>query len=1152
VIDIEAARRLLDFGARIGSGQRADEQLQGAVALYHLLENRRVAYLADEVGMGKTYVALGTWALFRHFRPDFRVLVIAPRENIQLKWMKELKNFVAHNVRFADLRIKAIDGRPARPITACANLLEFVRETARDPNRDFFLRLSSFSMALRGEGDGEDARHFRNNLRRHLPWLADEALDLRNKQAFKDNVAAAVCCALPKFDLVIVDEAHNLKRGFHAHVSARNRVLALMMGRADERPDPKCFRGFGPRASRVLFLSATPVEEAYRQLWNQLDVFGMGRPFDDLCESTVEEEKKKELVGTFLIRRVTSIRIGESDYTKNLYRREWRKGGVDHHDEPIRITDLKQRLTVGLVQKKVSEILGSARFNSSFQIGMLASFESFLQTAKVKTLNADESNFDDAEQTESREEKQGIDVQDVNRLASSHREVLGREMPHPKMDALVDSLVHSWRRGQKSLIFVRRVASVKELKRKLDERYDDWLIDRLRHELPPVVQPRLERLWKEFRAEKKTGETWASRSATDGEDAVEEIEQDGGGNDTFFAWFFRGKGPRAFSGAHLQRWLRSSTFFEDNFVADLLRCRPGEVESKLSTALAATSEELRPLLRERSKRFLTKTQKTPRVSDRFEAVQAAAVEWLSEMPGEHQAAARVVWHQRFESSLQASHAARAPEIDDLLERRTFFSELRLRPDICKRIWPESQQDDPLEAFRERSLRAQLLASAARLGHGLIDLYVRTIHRLGSLELRAQEVTDDRADKDHDRIDDYIQLLDEQRRSAGEDRPWSAFDELAEIASHYELILDCNASDIGRMRLQETAKYFGQLLGRQQPIGGMHGQLNQTLVRQFRMPGYPLVLVTTDLLQEGEDLHTFCSAVHHYGISWTPSSMEQRIGRIDRVRSQTDRRLSALPTDPAANEFLQVYFPHLQDTVEVLQVERVLQRMNVFLRLMHEGLLAPFKEDPKIDVKREFAKTRRDIEQIRERLVSAFPVRSEWLQGTIRDLVVAPEHAERLQRRFAGLTVSPTLPFSIRWERQLDAVSLLGTAQLKRRIQPFALILRSVAESAVVRCISPVGRVTDESQHEVILNFARSRPGVRIGLIQTDLERTYDLTVESDVLLTDLETHDAERLRLLLERVLPQADDLEHALRPEDDAPLPRFQKDMETESQHER
>ena len=112
MISIGTAKQLLDFGARIGQGQRADEQLAGAVAIHNILIERGIAYLADEVGMGKTYVALGALALFRHFQPDFRVLVIAPRENIQYKWMKELRNFVANNIRFPDLRMKALDGRP--------------------------------------------------------------------------------------------------------------------------------------------------------------------------------------------------------------------------------------------------------------------------------------------------------------------------------------------------------------------------------------------------------------------------------------------------------------------------------------------------------------------------------------------------------------------------------------------------------------------------------------------------------------------------------------------------------------------------------------------------------------------------------------------------------------------------------------------------------------------------------------------------------------------------------------------------------------------------------------------------------------------------------------------------------------------------------
>jgi superfamily II DNA or RNA helicase len=72
--------------------------------------------------MGKTYVALGAMALFRHFDPEFRVLVIAPRENIQRKWMKEWGNFVKNNFQFPDLRVKSLRGGPARSIVMCNSL----------------------------------------------------------------------------------------------------------------------------------------------------------------------------------------------------------------------------------------------------------------------------------------------------------------------------------------------------------------------------------------------------------------------------------------------------------------------------------------------------------------------------------------------------------------------------------------------------------------------------------------------------------------------------------------------------------------------------------------------------------------------------------------------------------------------------------------------------------------------------------------------------------------------------------------------------------------------------------------------------------------------------------------------------------------------
>ena len=229
--------------------------------------------------------------------------------------------------------------------------------------------------------------------------------DLRNKQEFKDNFARALCCALPEFDLVIVDEAHNLKHGYSASAAARNRVLALALGRDASRGRQKALSKLWPACrDELLLLSATPIEETYRHLWNQLDVFGVSSGFDALRRDDVTEDEKKQIASRILVRRVTSIQVSNEKLTKNRYRREWREGGVALHDHPIQVRDPRQRLTVALIQKKLSELLGHERFNASFQIGMLASFESFLETTKLKRAE-EEPNFDDPEQAEDSAER---------------------------------------------------------------------------------------------------------------------------------------------------------------------------------------------------------------------------------------------------------------------------------------------------------------------------------------------------------------------------------------------------------------------------------------------------------------------------------------------------------------------------------------------------------------------------------------------------------------------------------------------------------------------------------------------------------------------------------------------------------------------------
>src|SRR3954451_9173455 len=58
-----------------------------------LLDEQPGVVLADEVGMGKTYEALGVLAARLHERPDGRSLILTPGPDLNTKWKKDLRGF---------------------------------------------------------------------------------------------------------------------------------------------------------------------------------------------------------------------------------------------------------------------------------------------------------------------------------------------------------------------------------------------------------------------------------------------------------------------------------------------------------------------------------------------------------------------------------------------------------------------------------------------------------------------------------------------------------------------------------------------------------------------------------------------------------------------------------------------------------------------------------------------------------------------------------------------------------------------------------------------------------------------------------------------------------------------------------------------------
>lgn len=1171
-IGIRTARQLIDF---TGGDKRlrdiAEYQLEGAVALHNILVRKDYAYLADEVGMGKTYTALGTAALFKHFNPGFRVLYIAPRQNIQEKWLKELKTFIKRNWRIIDNRVKSYQNGPAYGIISCNNLKDFIHHSLLHPHRDFILRLTSFSLPL-----SDNLRKKRDEILNEIDWINVSTLNLFNKDEFKENYARIINSVIPDFDLVIIDEGHNLKHGIKSS-AARNTILAYSLGHRDGFD--KKFPNYRKKFRMVLFLSATPMENDYVHIWNQIDLLGFGDDCPELegKEDYYDDKIKEDRIREFLIRRISGIKVGDKLLTKNMYRREWRHGGVIHHDDPLSIPDEKQKLIVGLIQKKVSEVLNSDRFMNSFQIGMLSSFESFMQTSKarekmnesidISNSEDDIGNFDNSAQTESQLEKEGIDTNSIDTIATSYHRRFGSTLPHPKMDQVVDILANSFSSGEKQLVFVRRVASVFELSKKLNRSYDNWIHDKIINRLPSSARNEFEKIFNVYLEEQRKRfkgfkiEVDLETTKFD----LEKREVDEGEISNFFTWFFRGEGPKGiFSGASFNKnKLISegsvySTFFEENYCKILLGNN-----NTLEYISKITRIELNRLIKNlRNTAFAIFTQASRQKKFPFKRVylayQEAIINLLAEFSSDVTIKEKAGFIRRLRFNITKVNGVvppdKFPNPDNYINLITFFTEVREQPALKSDILPE--KINTIVDFLKLEKRRELLSAVARLGQPMIDLWLLAVNTLKSIDSSKQERVEGRYKT---LIKDFITLLIDQKSN----KTYGAYVELSLTSKNLDILLAINFPEVKDSELSNLSKIFGIALSKQSPVRGMAGGVNKNFVRQFRMPGYPLTLVTTEVLQEGEDLHTFCSNIYHYGIAWNPSSMEQRTGRIDRIHSLTHRRLqnqqSYLP-----EECIQVYYPHLRDTVEVLQIERVFERMNKFIRMMHRSIKSDDFKESTINTNQEILSVRKDIATITDELKSAFPVKQGLLHSDWEKISLdAQKQSQELLDYFHSLMGELKTEIHIEEEPALYNHSYLGTVFINEsnhlvsltedfqnfRRQPFELLLEPVAEygKILLTCISPIGKVPmdDVKVLREINQIGRRIGGGKICVVDNPKIESYNLTVEAN-LLFNLKYTQYEEVFNLLERTVITADLVELNILASD-MPLENFSNDLSGE-----
>ena len=136
-----------------------------------------------------------------------------------------------------------------------------------------------------------------------------------------------------------------------------------------------------------------------------------------------------------------------------------------------------------------------------------------------------------------------------------------------------------------------------------------------------------------------------------------------------------------------------------------------------------------------------------------------------------------------------------------------------------------------------------------------------------------------------------------------------------------------------------------------------GEQPDIVVKIFNSPFGPDVLVTTDRLSEGVDLHHCCRHLIHYELDPSPVRTLQRNGRVRRVGSWASQ----------TNQPIEYAYPIFRGTRDEKAVSIMKQRIEAFGLLL--GGVPTLEDDSEADsfVEKVLSKARRELEDVNKRL-----------------------------------------------------------------------------------------------------------------------------------------------------------------------------------------
>ncbi|MBK9480373.1 MAG: DEAD/DEAH box helicase family protein [Bacteroidetes bacterium] len=956
----------------------ANRQLEAITKSYQYLSKtgNNIIYIADEVGLGKTYIAAGIAMLFRHFSADtnsHKDLIIVPKKNLQDKWKKELKNFVSNNYLCDDALIK----QQYNFDEAIKDRLMPIRFA--DPISIF--RMTSFSSIAATQDQKSKSKlyfYLLSNIFNNDEFaksIINDAWQLGYfKKGLESNLRKLVAYLMnalsPRINCLIIDEAHNYKYGIggdNYDESIRNETTARFLGAVKDNSILNNFPELRskiklPLAEKIICLSATPKDRSLLEIKNQFNCFSNKHILSDSTTAGDIESRLKR----FLLRGNLEYVLNTEVVSRNQCREEHRKGNVNKSEVsiPLAIDDSFDAVFWQLLQYKSIKHLDQKN-NASFEIGMLASFETYmadLDRRSIKNIQVSnelvEKEDKEYEQTAHRDKRVSQDINIIRGITQSYYETFKERPPHPKQTKLADEIIEQLKRQEKSLIFVRRVKSSEELAKSIMERFENEIVlgqylkftgkftkfktqelntlissfnnhysemivaerldDTLRlllekdeiknillayveindfnYEVEGLIWLRIAFDSDKASAFKASISDYIKRSLVNISQTLKDVtisainetykeykrhsekdeEIDSKSEDTQSGYFFLDYFKKGRKGFYYRQKMYRENWFEINPV----------ILNNHFKCIEYPSQGLNTLLSN------IKIDPKKKKNQSFKLATETTLEYFQE-----------------KGSLNTSPESVNLNIPPPLNETTFIT--RLLCEFCDaeiRNWLEKRIKSGSHILYLRDLKVlnALLRNILRNGSGLLPGFLADSTGL-------------------DFNDELLYLI------AGDGSPFAfVLQEIKTIINDFDLIVAVNFQERDENKINSILRNLTPIVG----TSGQDDRDRGILAAQFRMPGFPYVLITTDIFREGEDLHTYCQNVYHYGIAWNPSDMEQRTGRIDRINSKSYRMLNNTKELSFENK-VQVFYPYLRHSVEVNQVVQLLRNLNKFVETFND-------------------------------------------------------------------------------------------------------------------------------------------------------------------------------------------------------------------------